>query len=136
RCVESGVDIAHLRGRAHRHRGRRGERVHSRFESRTAGRGSRAVMDRAALEAAYAAALRYLEGLPERPVGARADATSMRAALGGPLPEEGEPAASVVEKLAREADPGIVASGGPRFFGFVIGGSVPASLGADWLTSA
>src|SRR5438132_11382721 len=60
----------------------------------------------------------------------------MREALGGPLPEQGEPAARVVEELASKADPGIVASGGPRFFGFVIGGSVPAALAADWLTTA
>src|SRR5437879_6799222 len=93
-------------------------------------------MDRAALDAAYAAAVRYLEGLPARPVGAAADAAAMRAVLGGPLPDRGEPAARVVEDLARKADPGIVASGGPRFFGFVIGGSVPAALATDWLTSA
>src|SRR5438270_2230205 len=93
-------------------------------------------MDRAALDAAYAAAARYLEGLRARPVGAAADAAAMREALGGPLPEQGEPAARVVEELARNADPGIVASGGPRFFGFVVGGSVPAALAADWLTSA
>ena len=93
-------------------------------------------MDRSALDAAYAAAVRYLQGVPERPVGASADAAAMRAALAVPLPEQGEPAARVIEALARNADPGIVASGGPRFFGFVIGGSVPASLAADWLTSA
>src|SRR5437867_1606702 len=93
-------------------------------------------MDRSALDAAYAAAVRYLQGLPERPVGASADAAAIRAALAVPLPEQGEPAARVVEALARNADPGIVASGGPRFFGFVIGGSVPAALAADWLTSA
>jgi len=93
-------------------------------------------MDRAALDAAYAAAARYLEGLRARPVGAAADAAAMRDALAGPLPEQGESAARVVEELASKADPGIVASGGPRFFGFVIGGSVPAALAADWLTSA
>src|SRR5437763_16893368 len=93
-------------------------------------------MDRKALDAAHAAAVRYLEGVGERKVGSRADAASMRAALGGPMPEEGLPADSVVEELARHADPGIVATGGPRFFGFVIGGSVPAAVGADWLTSA
>ena len=93
-------------------------------------------MDRAALDAAYAAAARYLEGLHARPVGAAADAAAMRTALAGPLPEQGEPAARIVEELARKADPGIVASGGPRFFGFVIGGSVPAALAADWLTTA
>ena len=93
-------------------------------------------MDRAALDAAYAAAARYLEGLHARPVGAAADVAAMRTALAGPLPEQGEPAARIVEELARKADPGIVASGGPRFFGFVIGGSVPAALAADWLTTA
>jgi glutamate/tyrosine decarboxylase-like PLP-dependent enzyme len=94
-------------------------------------------MDKAALDAAYAAAVRFLEGVNDRPVGARSlDAAALRKALGGPLPEVGQPAAQVVERLAREADPGIVASAGPRFFGFVIGGSLPAAVGADWLTSA
>src|SRR5712664_4423468 len=93
-------------------------------------------MDRSALEAAYMAAVRYLENVPTRRVGASADVASMRVELGGPLPERGEPAARVVEQLARSADPGIVASAGPRFFGFVIGGSLPAAVGADWLTSA
>src|SRR5438105_2731776 len=93
-------------------------------------------MDRSALDAAYAAAVRYLESAGERPVGANTTVEAMRAALGGPLPEEGEPGAQVVEELAREADPGIVATAGPRFFGFVIGGSLPAAVGADWLTSA
>src|SRR5262249_40421506 len=88
------------------------------------------------LEAAYSAVLQYLQGLAGRRVGAEADAASMRAALGGPLPEQGEAPERVVEELARKADPGIVASAGPRFFGFVIGGSLPAAIGADWLTSA
>src|SRR5438270_1682126 len=93
-------------------------------------------MDRTALDAAHAAAVRYLESVGERPVGANTTVEAMRAALGGPLPEEGEPAAQVVEELARKAEAGIVATAGPRFFGFVIGGSLPAALGADWLTSA
>src|SRR5215470_3518114 len=93
-------------------------------------------MDRSVLEAAYSAAAKYLEDLPARCVGATADAAAMRAALGGPLPDEGLSAESVVEELARRADPGIVATAGPRFFGFVIGGSLPAAVGADWLTSA
>jgi glutamate/tyrosine decarboxylase-like PLP-dependent enzyme len=93
-------------------------------------------MNRSALEAACAAAVRYLDALPGRAVAASADAAAMRAALGGPLPERGDPPARVVEDLARKADPGIVASAGPRFFGFVVGGSLPAALGADWLTGA
>ena len=93
-------------------------------------------MDHETLDAAHAAAVRYLESVGERQVGSGATAASMRAALGGPLPEEGLPAARVIEELARHADPGIVATAGPRFFGFVIGGSVPAAVGADWLTTA
>ena len=93
-------------------------------------------MDRSALDAAHAAAVRYLESAGERPVGSSTTVEDMRAALGGPLPEDGEAAAQVVAELARRADPGIVATAGPRFFGFVIGGSLPAAVGADWLTSA
>ena len=93
-------------------------------------------MDHSALDAAHQAAVRFLDQLPERKVGATADSAAMRAALGGPLPEEGQPAARVVEDLARNAGPGLVATPGPRFFGFVIGGSLPAALAADWLTSA
>src|SRR5947209_2452015 len=93
-------------------------------------------MDRAALDAAHAAAVKYLESAGGRPVGSGMTAEAMRDVLGGPLPEEGMAAEQVVAELARKADPGIVATAGPRFFGFVIGGSLPAALGADWLTSA
>jgi glutamate/tyrosine decarboxylase-like PLP-dependent enzyme len=93
-------------------------------------------MDKATLDAAYAAAVRFLAGVGERPVGAKLDTAALRATLGGPLPELGEPAPQVVERLARDADPGIVATAGPRYFGFVVGGSLPAAVGADWLTSA
>jgi glutamate/tyrosine decarboxylase-like PLP-dependent enzyme len=79
---------------------------------------------------------RWLADLPERPVGARAGLADLRAALGAPLPERGAAPEEVVEELARAAEPGLVASAGPRFFGFVIGGSHPAALGADWLVSA
>jgi len=93
-------------------------------------------MDRTALDPAHAAAVRFLEGVSARPVGAAARPEAMRAALGGPLPEHGEPAGLVIEELAKRADPGLVGTAGPRFFGFVIGGSLPAAVGADWLTSA
>src|SRR6476469_3473787 len=58
------------------------------------------------------------------------------AAIGDPLPETGVPPEQVVEELARGAEPGLVASPGPRYFGFVIGGVLPAALAADWLTTA
>ena len=80
-------------------------------------------------------ARRYLASITERPVGSKATPAEMHAALGGPLPDDGVDAARVVAELARAADAGIVASGGPRYFGFVVGGSLPAAVGADWLTS-
>jgi glutamate/tyrosine decarboxylase-like PLP-dependent enzyme len=78
----------------------------------------------------------YLAGISERPVGAPEDASAVAARLRVPLPEGGEDALGVVERLARDVDPGLVASAGPRYFGFVIGGAVPASLAADWLAAA
>ncbi len=56
--------------------------------------------------------------------------------LGGELPDGPTPAAQVVDELAAAAEPGLVAMRSGRFFGFVIGGTLPAALGADWLTSA
>jgi glutamate/tyrosine decarboxylase-like PLP-dependent enzyme len=78
----------------------------------------------------------FLDRLPTRPVGRPTDLEKLRAALGGPLPEEPQDALDVVDGLARAAEPGLIGSAGPRYFGFVIGGGVPAALAADWLTSA
>jgi glutamate/tyrosine decarboxylase-like PLP-dependent enzyme len=80
-------------------------------------------------------AVRYLEGLPSRPVGSTATLASLRAALDLPLPAEGTDPREVIADLARHADPGVVASSSGRFFGFVVGGATPAALAADWLTS-
>jgi glutamate/tyrosine decarboxylase-like PLP-dependent enzyme len=90
----------------------------------------------AALERAAGLSLEFLSGLADRPVGPPVAVETLRAALGGPLPETGADPRSVVEALARDAEPGLVASAGPRYFGFVTGGALPAALGADWLTSA
>ena len=77
----------------------------------------------------------YLESLPERPVGLPVPVEEIRAALGGELPDVGEPPERVIDRLARDAARGIVASSGPRFFGFVVGGTLPVALAADWLAS-
>ena len=75
----------------------------------------------------------YLERLPGRPVGARASREDLLAALGGPLPDRGEDPAVALERFARGMDPGLVASAGPRYFGFVTGAGLPAAMAAEWL---
>jgi glutamate/tyrosine decarboxylase-like PLP-dependent enzyme len=89
----------------------------------------------AALDEAYAHALAHLTGLPRRPVGARSTPAQLRAALGGPVPEQPTPPKEVVATLAEAVDPGLVATASGRFFGFVFGGATPAAVAADWLTS-
>ena len=78
----------------------------------------------------------YLESLGERPVFPRTTPEALREALGGPMPEEPLDPDEVVAELTEAAEPGVVATGSGRYFGFVIGGAVPAALAADWLTSA
>ena len=89
-----------------------------------------------ALDRAAAIAQDFLAGLPSRHVGTTASLEVLRERFGGPLPDPGEDPVSVVETLAANAEGGLVASAGPRYFGFVIGGALPAALAADWLTSA
>ncbi len=60
----------------------------------------------------------------------------LRQALAGELPDQGLPPGQVIAELVRGTDPGLVAEPGPRYFGFVIGGSSEAALAADWLASA
>ena len=84
--------------------------------------------------ATYAA--EFLERLSERTVAPTATAEELRKELGGSLPDNPRQPQLVVADLAKAADPGIMATAGGRFFGFVIGGNLPAALAADWLTSA
>lgn len=93
------------------------------------------VLDLRLLDRTVAIARDYLAGLGDRHVGPRAAIEQLRSGLDIPLPDSGTDAETVIEELARAMAPGLVASAGPRYFGFVIGGSVPAALAADWLTS-
>jgi glutamate/tyrosine decarboxylase-like PLP-dependent enzyme len=88
------------------------------------------------LEQTAGIAADYLDGAPERPVGSSAGVDELRSHLGGPLPEMPADPREVIAHLAAAADPGLVASPGGRYFGFVTGGAAPAALAADWLTSA
>ena len=78
----------------------------------------------------------FLDSLEARPVFPQASADELRASLRVPLQAEPLDPAQVVEELAAAADPGLVAMPSGRYFGFVIGGGLPAALAADWLTCA
>ena len=80
-------------------------------------------------------ASKFLDTIDERDVGARASYDELYATLGGRLPEQGQDPLQVIEALARDADPGIMASTGGRMFGFVIGATLPSARAADWLVS-
>ena len=80
-------------------------------------------------------AARFLDSLAERSVAATATIEELREALGGPLSEEGVDDAEVVAELVAGAEPGVVGSQTGRYFGFVIGSALPASVAADWLAT-
>jgi glutamate/tyrosine decarboxylase-like PLP-dependent enzyme len=88
-----------------------------------------------ALRRAAALAETFLDELPDRPVAPPVDLAALRAALGKPLADEGLDAETVIEELARDMAPGITATAGPRYYGFVIGGTLPSAVAADWLVS-
>lgn len=92
--------------------------------------------DYSELERAARHATSFLDSLAERPVAAFATADELRSRLGKALTDEGVDPARVIDELARDAEPGLIANAGPRFFAWVFGGVTPASLAADWLSSA
>jgi glutamate/tyrosine decarboxylase-like PLP-dependent enzyme len=88
------------------------------------------------LARAHVHAAAFLRGLPERPVAARADAATLRERLCGTLPEGPSDPAAVIDQLAQDVQDGLLGSPSGRFFGWVIGGTLPVAIAADWLTAA
>lgn len=88
-----------------------------------------------ALERAFHHALRHLSATDTAPVNATADLAELRARFAQSLPEHGTDPVQVIDDLVRDAAGGILGSTGGRFFGWVIGGTLPAALAADWLVS-
>ncbi len=88
------------------------------------------------LEAASQRAIAYLEGLDRRSVAPDPKALERLRELDIELPEDGLDPEAVLKQLDEIGSPATVASAGGRYFGFVIGGSVPASVAAEWLAVA
>jgi glutamate/tyrosine decarboxylase-like PLP-dependent enzyme len=88
-----------------------------------------------ALELVEREAKAYLATVDDRPLRSP-DADERAMKLFAPLPEEGEGALATLRELVDEGLGGSVASSGPRFFHYVIGGATPAAMAAAWLTDA
>jgi glutamate/tyrosine decarboxylase-like PLP-dependent enzyme len=94
------------------------------------------VAEEDALDRALAAARAYIASRTARPVWPQTTLVALREALGVPLPSGPVDASPVIDRLARAAEPGLVATTGPRYFGFVTGGALPAPMAAEWLAAA
>jgi glutamate/tyrosine decarboxylase-like PLP-dependent enzyme len=88
-----------------------------------------------ALRCAYDESLAYLNESETGKVGATASLEELRERFDVDLPQSSSPPSEVVDQLVAKVEGGLHRSTSGRFFGWVIGGAVPASLAADWLTS-
>ena len=91
---------------------------------------------RPALDRAHDHALEWLDSVPTRRVAPSATADELETRFQGPLPDGPTDAPDVVDELAAMCEPGLMDIGSGRFFGWVMGGTLPAALAADWLVSA
>jgi glutamate/tyrosine decarboxylase-like PLP-dependent enzyme len=87
------------------------------------------------LERAFRHAQLFLDELSERRVCATASIDELRSRLGRPIGDDGVPHGQVIDELAADVREGLLSSAGGRFFGWVIGGALPAAVAADWLTA-
>lgn len=94
------------------------------------------ILDRRVLERAAEHAVEFLDSLPTRPVAPTFTRRELLDILAAPLSDGGEDGRAVLDVLAAAGKGGAHGTAGPRFFGFVIGGSLPVTVAADWLTSA
>ena len=88
------------------------------------------------LDDAARRAIAYLNSLQHRPVSPRADSINRLNTLDTPMPQRSTPANDVLSRLDEFVSPATMAMAGPRFFGFVVGGSLPVTLAANWLAAA
>jgi uncharacterized peroxidase-related enzyme len=91
---------------------------------------------RAPLDRAHGHALEWLDSVPTRRVAPAATADELEARFAGPLPDGPTDPAEVVDELAAMCEPGLMAIPSGKFFGWVMGGTLPAALAADWLVSS
>src|SRR5262249_28783812 len=88
------------------------------------------------LNEASARAYNYLQAIQERHVGVRQEALRKLTVLGGPMQESGEDPRAILQLLDEIGSPATTATMGRRFFGGVIGGAFPISVGTHWLADA
>lgn len=90
----------------------------------------------AALESAAAHARAWLDSVPDRPVPPRRTADELNKAFGEQIPDGPADPVAVIDLLSEVAEEGLMAIASGRFYGWVMGGTLPAALAADWLVSA
>jgi glutamate/tyrosine decarboxylase-like PLP-dependent enzyme len=88
------------------------------------------------MEDAAQRAIRYLDELPRRAIWPSDAALARLDAFIEPLQQESVPAETVLAMLDEFGSPATVANAGPRYFGYVVGGALPASVAANWLATA
>jgi len=87
------------------------------------------------LSRAFVHAGEFLSEVAERPVCAAASLEELRNRLYRPIADEGVPDGRIIDELVADTGDGLLSSVGGRFFGWVIGGALPAAVAADWLTA-